>query len=81
MEATKQCTGDCLKCSFQQQTYCTAQRSYAILKSLETVIKNQGAIFERVEILEKSLAGDAIIPMNAQEGRGADNKAPEENNT
>lgn len=80
MEATRQCTGDCTKCNFQQQTYCSAQRTYAILKNQETIIKNQETIFSRMEDLMKSLAGDAIIPLDAQEGRGAENKAPEDNN-
>ena len=80
METTKQCTGDCTKCNFQQQTYCSAQRSYAILKNQETIIKNQEAIFSRVEALEKALAPDAIIPFDAQEGRGAENSSPENNN-
>lgn len=69
----KQCTGDCLKCSFQQQTYCSAQRSFAILK-------NQESIYAMLESLEKKLSGEEIIPLDAQEGRGAENSSPEENN-
>ena len=70
---SKQCTGDCLKCSFQQQTYCSAQRSYAILK-------NQEAIYARLETIEKALEGESLIPLEAQEGRGAENSSPENNN-
>ena len=74
--ADKACTGDCLKCSFQQQTYCSAQRTYAILK-------NQEAIVNRLDILEDIVSGFAekeIIPLedNAQHGSGAENREPEQ---
>ena len=74
--AAQTCTGDCLKCSFQQQTYCAAQRSYGIMK-------NQEAIVARLDALAAALAaftpGQVFNPMedNAQKGSGADNKEHE----
>jgi len=72
--AENTCTGDCIKCSFQQQTYCAAQHGHAIMN-------NQRAIVERLDRLEQaltSLAGPRplINPMEdkAQEDPGADNR-------
>lgn len=47
--ANNSCTGDCLKCSFQQQVYCAAQRSYAMME-------NQRTIVERLDRIETSVA-------------------------
>ncbi len=68
------CTGDCMKCSFQQQIYCASQRCYAMLE-------NQRAIVERLDRLEasvESFTGREIIPIEekkAQKSAGADNRA------
>jgi hypothetical protein len=72
----KKCTGECLKCSFQQQTYCSAQRTYAMML-------NQEAIVARLDRLEAMLSGFStkeIIPLEdkAQNGAGADNREPEQ---
>lgn len=68
------CTGDCLKCSFQQQTYCAAQRTYGIMK-------NQEAIVARLEAIEAKLDTPAPGPMinvlEAPKGPGADNEGPQ----
>ena len=69
------CTGDCLKCSFQQQVYCSAQRSYAMME-------NQRAIVERLDRIEASMASitekNDIINLlednNAQNSGGAENR-------
>lgn len=68
------CTGECLKCSFQQQVYCSAQRTYGMME-------NQKAIVNRLERLEEILLRfdtRDIFPLedNAQNGSGADNKEP-----
>ena len=70
----EKCTGECLKCSFQQQVYCSAQRTYAIMN-------NQEAIVNRLDIIEDMLSGfegKDIIPLedNAQNGSGAENREP-----
>ena len=72
--AEKSCTGECLKCSFQQQTYCSAQRTYAIMR-------NQEAIVNRLDRLEQMLSrfeSIEIIPLedNAQKDSGAENREP-----
>ena len=69
------CTGDCLKCSFQQQTYCAAQRTYGLMK-------NQEAIVARLDALDAKLSGFTPGTMinlleDAQKGPGAENKGPE----
>ena len=88
---TQTCTGDCLKCSFQQQTYCSAQRTYQLMK-------NEEALFSHLTVIEGTLAsldaalskfngGGIINPFaapekeieeKAQDGGGADNRPPEE---
>lgn len=70
-ESFKKCTGDCLKCSFQQQMYCTSQRAYQMMK-------NQEALFNKLEELSKSFAKESIIPFGALNGQSAENKLPEE---
>ena len=64
------CTGDCLKCTFQQQTYCAAQRSYGIME-------NQKAIVAILERLEARLVGFTTPAESIEEAPitpGADNK-------
>lgn len=67
------CTGDCLKCSFQQQTYCSAQRTYGLMK-------NQEAIVARLDEIEEKLSAFApgkminLLEDNAQKGSGAENR-------
>lgn len=43
------------------------------------MMKNQEAIYNKLETLEKVLSGESLIPMDAQEGRGAENSSPKEN--
>ena len=69
------CTGECLKCSFQQQVYCSAQRTYGMME-------NQRAIVNRLDRLEEILLRfdtRDIIPLedHAQSGSGAENRGPE----
>ena len=74
------CTGDCLKCSFQQQTYCAAQISYGTMK-------NQEAIVARLDAIESKLntfsSPDAMInPLNeTPKGPGVENNGPASINT
>ena len=73
--AENTCTGECIKCNFQQQVYCAAQHGHAIMN-------NQKAIVERLDRIDQALAAIAvpqclINPMedsSAQEGPGADNR-------
>lgn len=77
MADTKQCGGDCLKCSLQQQIYCTSQRCFVLAQNQETII----ALLNEIR---QSLTGEALInpfQENTQEGRGGENSSPEENNT
>ena len=75
MADNKTCTGDYLKCTFQQQTYCAAQRTYAIME-------NQRVIVERLERIEAAVGeittGNNIInPLKediAQIPGGAENR-------
>lgn len=69
----KQCSGDCLKCTMQQQVYCAAQHGHVIYDVL-------GKLSERLSQLEASLArlasSEGIINPIAQGGAGAENRAP-----
>lgn len=71
--AENKCTGDCLKCSLQQQVYCAAQRTFGIMK-------NQEVIVSRLNIIETALAAfgsQPIISLNeydAQKPSGAENR-------
>ena len=73
--AENTCSGECIKCSFQQQIYCAAQHGHAIMN-------NQRAIIARLDRIEASIGRPAelINPLEetkAQEGAGAENRAPE----
>ena len=70
--ATNTCTGDCLKCSFQQQTYCAAQRTYGIMENQRNIVER----LEHIEAAIRSLTSNDIIPLiedKAQDSSGADN--------
>ena len=45
----KECTGDCLKCSFQQQVYCTSHFTYEMWRK-------QGNLEEAITRLEASIS-------------------------
>ena len=75
--ADKFCSGDCLRCSLQQQVYCAAQHGHAIMAVVPGLI-------ERLERIEASLSkfgqtGEIINPLQdgAQKGAGAENRVPE----
>ena len=75
--AENKCTGDCTKCPFPQQVYCSAQRTYALLN-------NQESIVTMLSLMDKKLSKfdsiDNITPIEketAQNGAGAENRAPE----
>ena len=72
------CTGDCLKCSFQQQTYCAAQRSYGIMKNQEVIIARLEAIEGKLATTENPVPMINLLeePKEAQNGSGADNREP-----
>ena len=71
--AENKCTGECLKCSFQQQVYCSAQRTYAMMLNQEAIVKRLDALLARFE------PNEIINPLedNAQKGSGADNREPD----
>ena len=70
----KKCTGECIKCSFQQQTYCAAQYGHAIMQFMP-------AIIERLDRLESKFGqADIFNPLKedvAQKGPGAENRGLE----
>ena len=71
--AENRCTGDCLKCSFQQQMYCSAQRSYGMMKNQEAIV----ARLDRIESVLERFAPTSLINLNeekAQESPGAENR-------
>ena len=74
--AENKCTGDCIKCSLQQQVYCAAQRTFGIMK-------NQEAIVSRLDIIEAALSAfgsQPIISLNQEEAQkdpGAENRGSE----
>lgn len=49
------CTGECIKCSFQQQIYCGAQLAHGI-------IKNQEAIVARLDALDAKVSSFGATP-------------------
>lgn len=75
--AENRCTGECLKCSFQQQVYCAAQRTYAMMNNQEAIV----ARLDRLDAMLSRFDTKDIIPLledNAQDGSGADNREPKE---
>ena len=81
----KQCTGECIKCSFQQQVYCSVQRTYTIMGALNTLATKLEAIEKSLTSIESMLSSEGLIDPfkieeKAQDGRGADNSSPSNNN-
>ena len=74
--AERTCTGECLKCSFQQQVYCSAQRTYAMMLNQEAIVGR----LARLEAMLSRFDAKEIIPLEdkAQSGAGADNREPEQ---
>ena len=71
----KKCTGECIKCSFQQQTYCAAQHGHAIMTYMP-------AIIERLDRLESKFGQAEIfnpLKEEAQKTSGAENREAETN--
>ena len=72
----KKCTGECIKCNFQQQVYCAAQHGHAIMAVMP-------AIIERLDRLESKFGrADIFNPLakeEAQNGFGAENREPSTN--
>ena len=63
---TFKCSGDCLKCSFQQRVYCSSQMSRNAIDMIGAVLENQKSIlarFERVENAIQSKDDGIINPM------------------
>ena len=68
----KKCTGECIKCTFQQQVYCAAQHGHAIMAFMP-------AIIERLDRLESRFGrADIFNPLEKEEAQnvpGAENRA------
>lgn len=71
--AENKCTGECLRCGFQQQVYCAAQRTYAMMNNQEAIV----ARLDRLDALLARFDTKDIIPLledDAQDGSGAENR-------
>jgi len=75
--AENKCTGDCTKCPFPQQVYCAAQRTYAILNNQESIVARLDALSARLSMFDSMESINPIMKDTAQEGAGAENRAPE----
>lgn len=71
------CTGDCLKCNMQQQMYCAAQRSYAIMRNQEAIVARLDALDARLAAFAPQQPMIRLIGNEAQNGSGAENREPE----
>lgn len=67
--ADKTCTGSCLQCSFQQQTYCAAQRSYLLVEAMKGVVERLGRL--ETAVLALSSKEEIIDVAEAQRDPGA----------
>ena len=79
--ADKVCSGDCLKCSLQQQVYCAAQHGHAIMAVMPVLV----ARLDRIEAAISGFApqnNEIINPLkiDAHNGSGAENREPEQIN-
>ena len=65
------CTGDCLKCSFQQQIYCAAQHGHAIMSFMPAIMKRLDMLnskFGKADIF------NPLVKEEAQKISGAENR-------
>ena len=71
----KKCTGECIKCSFQQQIYCAAQHGHAIMSFMP-------AIIERLDRIDAKFGSAEVfnpLKEEAHKAPGAENKGAETN--
>lgn len=67
------CSGDCLKCSMNQQIYCAAQRAYGLMKNQEAIV----ALIEALDAKLVAISGPVNINLledKAQKDSGAENR-------
>lgn len=75
----KRCTGDCIRCSFQQQVYCAAQHGHAILAVMPRVVTQLDRIEAALGAFGSPASAGIINPLggdDAQGGVGAENRTP-----
>ena len=72
----KKCTGDCIKCSLQQQIYCSAQYSHEILAKQHSLEDRLNSLAARLDSLTTAPA-NIINPLGTQEGSGVENREPQ----
>ena len=65
----KKCTGDCIKCSLQQQIYCSAQYNHEILARLRNLEARLDGL--------TSVSTNIINPLETQKGSGVENREPD----
>ena len=80
----KRCTGDCIRCSFQQQVYCAAQHGHAILAVMPRLVDQLDRIEGALAAFGRPASVGIINPLvkegkQAQHDAGAENRAPETN--
>ena len=68
------CTGNCLKCSFQQQTYCAAQKGYAIMTYMPAIIEKLNKIEAEMPKFNADAVFDPTNEETAQKDSGAENR-------
>ena len=71
----KKCSGECIKCSFQQQIYCAAQHGHAIMEFMPAIIERLDRIaakFGNAEIFNP-------LKEEAQKVPGAESRGIETN--
>ena len=71
------CTGDCLKCSFQQQNYCAAQKCYAIMTYMPAIIKRLEKIEAELPRFNSSGVFNPMDEVKAQNPSGVENREEE----
>lgn len=80
--ANKTCDGNCLGCSFQQQTYCSAQRTYQMMKNEEVLFSRLSVMEEALEALEKAFSkfgeGSVFNPLVVEEPKAVEQTAEAE---
>ena len=74
--AENTCSGDCLRCSIQQQMYCSAQRTYAIMRNQEAIVARLDALDSKLSAFSNQQPMIRLEGNDAQNGSGAENREP-----
>lgn len=73
----KKCSGECIRCTFQQQVYCAAQHGHAIMAFMPAIIERLDRLGESLSKFGPAEVFNPLKEDEAQPSPGAENRGLE----